>query len=466
MNALCDGVTTSLGELLCQRIGAPRYDLWFRDKTKFEADDDRLIVGVANCFYQEWLQKKFTDELRALAEEVFGGPRDIAFVIDPQLFRTERQRQASDSGTTSPAGPTRESSPAAPATASRLRLPRRRRRLEDFVVGPCNRVAHAAALSVVEEPGEGPVPLVLHGPVGTGKSHLLEGIHGALRERLPEARVLLLTAEEFTNRFLASMHAQKQGSFRKQFRDCDVLLVDDLQFLAKKRATQEEFLHTLEVLQRDGRPVIVTCDCHPRLAEIFLPELTDRLGGGAVWGLTLPAMATRRALLAARTAGSEPWPAEVLDFLAEQLRGNARELEGAVHAIRHLARVTDRPLSLELAREATAEVLRSSVRVVQLADVERATLTALGLPTGTLQSRQRRWQVSAPRMLAMYLARKHTAATYGEVGHHFGRRNHSTVVAAEKKVRSWLDAREDLLMGTRKLPVADVLQRIEAELAR
>src|SRR5262249_13190377 len=141
---------------------------------------------------------------------------------------------------------------------------------------------------------------------GSGKSHLLEGIQAGLHETVKDARILHLTAEEFTNRFLAAMHQNRQPSFRKQFRECDVLLVDDLQFLAKKPATQVEFLHTLETLQREGGTVVVTCDCHPRLADIFQPELTDRLVGGAVHGLAWPDPTTRRAMLAHKTAGQLP----------------------------------------------------------------------------------------------------------------------------------------------------------------
>ena len=166
-------------------------------------------------------------------------------------------------------------------------------RLDEFVVGASNRVAHAAAVSLVESPQDVPCPLVLHGSGGTGKTHLLEGIHAGLTRSEPEWRVCFVTAEEFTNRFVQAMHQGKLNAFRKQFRECDALLLDDLHFLARKQATQEEFLHTLDVLTSEGRPVAVTCDCHPRLANALLPEMTDRLAGGAVWGLTTPDRATR-----------------------------------------------------------------------------------------------------------------------------------------------------------------------------
>jgi chromosomal replication initiator protein len=459
----------ALANNLRERIGQQRYDLWFATNTRFHWEADALTVGVPNWFFKDWLQKQFAADLQAAAERVLGRPVEVGFRIDPQLFRHQRQhddKRSKDDASPATAGPEVVRADAAhpPRTPEPAKRQTRRRRLADFIVGACNRVAHAALVSIVDDPGSCPTPLVLHGPVGLGKSHLLEGINAELREQRPDARILHLTAEDFTNRFLGSIHAGKQTSFRRQFRDCDALLVDDLHFLARKTATQEEFLHTLEALQRDGRPVVVTCDCHPRLAEIFLPELTDRLAGGAVWGLSSPDLETRRRILEAKM-GDAIDPA-TLDFLAEKLRGNVRELEGALHSVRHLARVTERPITPELAQEALAEVLRASVRTVQLADIEKAVSTVFALGAGILQSRQRRTQIAYPRMLAMYLARKHTAATYSEVGHFFGKRNHSTVVAAEKKVRIWLTTKETLPVGTAKVAVKDLVDRFESELAR
>jgi chromosomal replication initiator protein len=460
LNTTCD--LAALEHALLQRITAARYDLWFQGKTKFALHGDRLVVGVSNLHYQDWLQKKFGEDVRAAAADVFGQPLTVAFVIDPELFQAQRQAApaAAADGTAAPA----EGLPAPPAPETMRRALRRWRRLGDFVVGSCNRVAHAAALGVVEEPGLAPIPMVLHGPVGSGKSHLLEGIRAGLSDKYADARIVYLTAEDFTNRFLAAMHQNKQPSFRRQFRECDVLLVDDLQFLAKKTATQVEFLHTLEALQRDGRTVVVTCDCHPRLAEIFQPELTDRLVGGAVHGLAWPDSATRRSLLIVKAKAV--LPADVLDLLTERLRGNVRELEGALHSLVHLARVTERPITLALAQEALAEVLRASVRTTSLPDVDRAVVTVLDLPHGALQSKKRSWQISGPRMVAMYLARKHTSATYSEVGQHFGQRNHSTAVAAEKRVRLWIAEHESIIVGSNKAPVKDLIARIETELAR
>jgi chromosomal replication initiator protein len=329
-------------------------------------------------------------------------------------------------------------------------------------------VAYASALSVIEEPGEGPNPLVLHGPVGTGKTHLLQSVYTGLRRARPEWRVCYVTSEDFTNRFVQAMRLGKLSAFRKQFRECDALLVDDLHFLATKKATQEEFLHTFDALLADGRQVVLTCDCHPRLADDFTPELTDRLLGGAVWGLTPPDADTRLAILRTKslTGKDIPVPDAVLKFLAGQLRGNVRELEGALHSIRHFSRVTGRAIDIPLVREALSDLLRHAVRVVKPADVDRAVCGVLRLDAGVLQSKARAWAVSHPRMVAIFLCRKHTAASYSELGAHFGGRNHSAAVAAEKKVRQWLEADAELGLGERRIRVREVIERVERDLLR
>ncbi len=473
-------VVAALGQEIAQRIGEPRYDLWFSGKTKFTWEDDQLVVGVPNHFYQEWLEKKFMQAVRAAAGIVLGRPVAIHFRIDPVLFQAARHAQEKVTALQDPQGaevrhPAQSGSVCQPLAGPKPALhpraaakgSRRWHRLSDFVVGPCNRVAHASALSIVEAPGQGVNPLVLHGPVGTGKTHLLEGIYGGLRKNHPAWRVCYVTAEEFTNRFVQAMRFGKLSVFRKYFRECDALLLDDLNFLASKPATQEEFLHTFDVLVANGNQVVLTCDCHPRLSDEFTPELTDRLLGGAVWSLTPPDQGTRLDILRSKSArGEVPVPEDVLRYVAENLRGNVRELEGALHSLQHFHRVTSRPMDLDSAREALSELIRHAVRVVQLADVDRALCRVLRLEAGTLQAKQRAWAVSHPRMLAMYLARKHTAAAYSEIGRHFGGRNHSTAVAAEKKVRQWLQANGELLLGERQLRVRDILELVERELQR
>jgi chromosomal replication initiator protein len=457
-------VVAALAQAIVQRVGEPRYNLWFANHTHFSWDNDRLTVGVPNLHFQEWLESKFAAEVAAAAASVFGHAVQVCFAIDAGLFQAARQEQEIVRAATV------EKKQAARLSVRETasRPSRRWHRLEDFVVGACNRVAHAAALSVVEATGQGPNPLVLHGSVGTGKTHLLEGIYAGIRRRHPDWDVRFLTAEAFTNGFLHAMHAGKLGSFRRRFRECDALLVDDLHFLATKRATGEEFLHTFDALLAENRQLVVTCDCHPRLADEFTPEMVDRLLGGAVWGLAPADPETRIAILRSRALrlGEPGVPEEVLVHIAGKLRGNVRELEGALHALRHYSRVAARPIDVATANEALADLLRHAVRVVKLSDIDAALCRVLKLEPSALQAKQRAWAISHPRMLAMYLARKHTTASYSEVGQHYGGRNHSTAVAAEKKVRVWLRDDGVLCLGERTLKVREVVELVERELMR
>jgi chromosomal replication initiator protein len=462
------GFEQRLAAAIAGRISEARYDLWFRTHTKFVATGDAVVVGVPNLYFHDWLQKTFGTDVREAVAEVLGSGVGVRFAIDPELFQAQRAAETDVPAARGVAEP--KPKPATPHAAPKTLKPinkRRWRTLADFVVGPCNRVAHASALSVVEEPGLGANPLVLYGPTGTGKTHLLEGIYIGLRKRAGDVKVVFASAEDFMNRFVAAMHQGKAGSFRRQYRECFALLLDDLTFLAGKKATQIEFLHTFDAVVSDGHQVVVTCDCHPRLSDDLMPELTDRLLGGAVWGVLPPDPETRLALLRAKAGATPPLiPDDVLQFLGGHLRGNVRELEGAVHSLRHYARVTNRPVTIDAAREALGDLLRHAVRVVHVADVEAAVCATLKLAGNALRSKSKAWAVSHARMLAIFLARKHTSASFGEISLYFGNKTHSTAVAAVKRVQAWLTSNQPVKAGDREWKARDLIERVERELGR
>ena len=485
-NALDD----MLARAITIRVGEPSYNLWFRNRIRFTWEPLQLIVSVPNKFYQEWLQKRFTSVVEEAVVDVLGEPRKVDFRIDSQLAHSAPKTEEKAEST--PTAPTKVTEPAQAKEAPQSELtakpkksakksagekqpeakPRNNgrgriwRKLSEFIVGPCNRVAYASAQAVAENPGLEVNPLVIYGPVGTGKSHLLEGIYLALRKNYPDWKVNFVTSEDFTNRFVQSMRLGKLNTFRKQFRECDALLMDDVHFLAKKQATQEEFLHTFDTLHAAGLQVVVTCDCHPRLNDQFMPELMDRLLGGAVWNVLPPDFQTRKELLRAKALKIErtPLPDEVVRFIADQLRGNVRELEGAINGLVHFSRVSGRRIDLPLAKEALQELLRYSIRVVQLPDIDEIVCRFLNMDRGSLQSKKRSWAFSHPRMVAMYLARRYTSATYSEIGRYFGNRTHGTVVAAEKKVRQWVNDDTALTLGQRQMRVRDLVERLERDL--
>ncbi|CAN5516073.1 chromosomal replication initiator protein DnaA [soil metagenome] len=446
-------------------IGAARYQLWFPPNAQFQLENDTLIVHCRNAHFTDWAADQFGETLKASALQLLGHELVVNFVTTASRFE-ESAELIANAKKPLPAvnlmGERELPAKSKPRPELRSNL-RRWKLLKDFVVGPSNRVAAAAAQAVLDEPGLGPNPLVLFGPVGTGKTHLLEAIYAALPKK--NATPLFVTAEDFTHRFVQSTRTQRTSSFRRQFRDADGLMLDDVNFLANKRSTQEEFLHTLDSLVADGKPVVLTMDTHPRLAEELMPELVDRLLGGAAWGLLPPDDETRLSILRAKCS-HDPMPEDVLKFLARSLTGNVRELEGAVHALRHYAKVTQQPLTVNSARDALGDLLRHTVRTITLTDIDTVICRVLKLNLGTLQSKARTHLVTQPRMLAVLLARKHTAATYGEIAKHFGVRQHSTAVAGEKRARQWLKDNTQLPIGDRNWPANDLVSRIERELLK
>ncbi|MGL4424361.1 MAG: DnaA ATPase domain-containing protein [Gemmataceae bacterium] len=460
------------------RITPQRFYLWFPPNARFVWLGTELLLVARQHHFQEWAAEKFGEALRQTVREVCGAGCTVRFLTDPQLFAEGPPSEAIPTPAKPVVLPPRPAPqtnlfgevhvPLPAMTKPRVQKPVRKwKSFSEFAVGVSNRVAYAAAVAAAEEPGLGANPLVLHGPVGTGKTHLLEAAYTMLRKLQPEGRPLFIHAEEFANRFGQAIRYGKMQQFRRQFRDATALFLDDLHFLETKVANQEELLHTLDALMQDGCQVMITTDCHPRLSERLLPELVDRLVGGAVWSLLPPDDVTRMQILQRKALGANPvLPEDVLKFLARNLKGNVRELEGAVNALRHFSKVTGQPLTITAAREALGDLIRQTVRATTIMDVEKAVLTLAGLPAGTMQSKARTWSVTHPRMVAVYLARKHTTATYGEIAKHFGLRQHSTAVAGEKKVRGWLQDNQRVVIGERPWNARDLIERLERELFR
>jgi chromosomal replication initiator protein len=308
-------------------------------------------------------------------------------------------------------------------------------------------------------------PLVIHGAVGLGKTHLLEGIGHAMRGRHPGRKVIQGTAEAFTNGFLDAMRTGTLGSFRSRYRGADVLIIDDIHFLAAKRATQDEFLHTFNALIAEGVPIVLAADQHPRRIGKLTDELATRFLGGMVVKLEAPDLATRRAILKAKAAArGVDVPEAVLHYIAEHLRASVRELEGALHSLIAHAVLAGKRLDLNLAKTALRDTIRHTAQAVALRDVERVLCQLFAIDPEGLKSASRVRALTFPRMLGMYLARKHTGAAYSEIGRYFGGRNHSTVISAEKKVLGWLRDEERCALLAGFETVGDILAALERSL--
>ncbi len=434
------GMETELRTAVAERLGEARFGVWFGEGVRLGVDGDALVVGVPNGFFREWIQGHFAGSLIEAAERVAGRPLRLDFQIDaevePPLGTVVAPVELPAPDRRNPAPTVPLPAPVPPPTERPRGQNRPSKRLEDFVTGPCNRLAHAAAVEMAQNAGAGFNPLVIHGGIGLGKTHLLEGTSSALRARHPGLNVVQVTAEAFTNGFLDAMRHGTLATFRARYRNVGALIVDDVHFLAAKRATQDEFLHTFNALMAEGAPIVLACDQHPRLVARLTDELATRFLGGMVVKLEAPDPITRKAILKAKAAArGVDVPEAVLGYVAEHLRASVRELEGALHSLIAHATLTGKRLDLNLARSALRDTIRHTAQAVVLKDIERAVCDLFSLDTEALKSESRARAVSHPRMLAMYLARRHTGASYSEIGRFFGGRNHSTVIAAEKKGR-------------------------------
>ena len=339
------------------------------------------------------------------------------------------------------------------------------RRLDNFVVGTCNRMAYTPAAEIVKTRGAAFNPLVVHGGVGLGKTHLLDGVAHAVRSQTGGGRLIHVTAEAFTNAFLEAIRTNQLASFRSRFRNAAALVVDDVQFLAAKRATQNEFLHMFDTLMADDVPVVLSCDQHPRRINRLTDELASRFMAGMVVRLETPEPELRRLILRTKAAARGVAISDgVIEMLAEHLRVSVRELEGALNSLIAHSVLTGRRIDAELARQVLRENVRHTAQQVGLKDVERAVCDVFSLNVELLHARHGGQSISIPRSLALYLARRHTKASYTEIARHFGLKNHSSVIAAEKRIREEMESPETSRRLTGFANMGDMVAAVQANL--
>ncbi len=337
--------------------------------------------------------------------------------------------------------------------------------LDSFIVGEGNRLAHAAVKNLLSQLGRYS-PLFISGPPGSGKTHLLEGLWRAARQTAPQRRTIYLSAEQFTTQFVEALKGSGLPSFRRKYRDVELLLIDDLQFFAGKPSTLTELQHTVDTLLRAGRQIVFAADRGlPELKNLG-SELVNRIGGGLVCGIDPADLATRLGILE-QLAGSHetPTPRTVLEWLATQLDGDARQLAGALNRLHATSEALHCRIDLPFAQRALADLVRVNRKAVRLADITNTICEMFGIDEQSLQSESKSPVVSHPRMLAMWLARKYTRAALSEIGKHFGRKSHTTVISAEDKVSEWLvSGQKNLLLPEGDCRLEDVVKRVELQL--
>ena len=476
------------------RIGDDRFAVWFGNAVRLSVEADsgsgrgqRVIVTVGSGFTYDWLCRTFRAEMAAAACDACGPSAEVAWepaAADAVALPPSPPAEAATQARRRPGGRRQADRPTAATTSGAARSPQSsarelsvvaqqpkgvvspsRRpglRLADFVVGPSNRMAYGGVEMAVARPGE-ISPLVIHGPSGVGKTHLLEGACERAREIHPGVNAVCLSAEQFTTAFLHALHGGGGlPGFRRTCRSADLLVIDDLHFFVGKKATILELQHTLDFLQRQGRQVILGCDRELDALPDLGSDLLTRLRGGMTARILPPDYDVRRGIVAAICAKRGlTAPDDVVQYVATNMTRHARELFGAVNRLEATSQMLGLPIALDMAAEALADLVRSSARSVRLADIERAVCKAFGIDSGSLQSARRARTTSHPRMLAMFLARKHTHAALVEIGSFFGRRSHSTVIAAQKAVGEWVAKRSQIVLADAAWDVEEAIRRVE-----
>jgi chromosomal replication initiator protein len=451
-----DGLWTAVADRIRDDLSPMVFGAWFSTTRALALEGDVLEIGVPNEFTRSWIEGHFSELVRKAANAADPGVSVRFRVTDDEIAAGGAAAGVAPKAEKPKSG--RQKSGKRSETAEPLRS---KYTFGSFVIGSSNRFAHAAALAVAEAPGQAYNPLVIYGDTGLGKTHLLQAIAHYVLMHAPGMRARYVTCEAFTNEFIAAIKDKRVDAFKRRYREeYDVLLIDDIQFLAGKDGIQEEFFHTFNTLHASGRQLVLSSDRAPR----EISELTDRLRSRFEWGLLVdvqpPDIETRIAILHKRVAADRVRIAdpELLPAIARRVPTNIRELEGALTRVLAYASLTGRPASAALVRE-TLRDLPDADRPVSVTTIKQVVSEAFGIPVTELESAKRSQVVVAPRQLAMYLCRELTDATLPAIGREFGGRDHTTVLYAVQKItrrlhhdRREYDQVDDLIRRIKRHP--------------
>lgn len=461
-----DDVMRQIHATLQHRIGPQKYNAWFKHGAELLVEEDRIRLAVPNPFTANWIEQHYQSDLVASVEQHVAKRLPVVVAIDPDLTGRCRKRDLDMQAKIVSRAANGESRPRTKTHTSRLK-----HSLDDFVVGPSNRLAYVAALAAADHNNHQFTQLFIHGACGVGKTHLLQGICQAVTRQKGNHRPVrwrYVTGEQFTNEFVMSVRSKTSREFRDRYRTLDLLAIDDVHFLAAKRATQEEFLHTFNAIQSGGKRIILASDASPRMVGDLNEQLISRFLAGMVVKIDTPDRQTRLSILRTKTEtmrlGLTP---EVEDFLAMHIRGSVRELEGTLVKLSALAALEGGAVTLEQARDALADHLARTDSAVTLGDIEATVATFFGVTPADLHSSRRTRTVSTARMIAMHLARRHTRMSFPEIGRFMGK-NHSSVVLAVQRLENLLARGEEVVWttpaGKKSMPAEKLIELLNEQI--
>jgi chromosomal replication initiator protein len=453
-----DQIWSQVQEELRFQLAKRTYDMWLKNTSVVSADGSTFRIGVPSKLAKDWLEDRFSGLIQETLQAVTGAEVDIDFVISPSGHRPpvltadpdgiapsheNGHDNGHDNGHENGHENGVEVQEVEPILSSDLNV---RFKFSSFVVGHNSQFAHAAAKAVAEAPGDSYNPLFLYGGVGLGKTHLMHAIGHEVHDRFPRKRVVYLTSEQFTNEVITSIATARMGEFRHKYRTVDVLLIDDVQFLAGKDRTKEEFFHTFNALHEINKQIVISSDRPPK----EIPTLEDRLRSRFEWGLIAdiqsPDFETRLAILHSKLGGHTSLvPEDVLSFIAHKVQRNIRELEGALTRVQAFAAVHQRPVDADEAARLLADIIPASTR--KPINVDRIQVLVADFYNVTLddmKGKRRDKHIVFPRQVAMFLVREETPSSLPAIGKAFGGRDHTTALHSIEKIANELKEDERL----------------------
>lgn len=419
-------------EVMASELAKSSFDAWLKNSRPVQLEDNALYIEFPNEFTKDWVEARYANPLQKTLRQVVNRDWDIKFIIPKGVQALTRPIPAEPEEVIS----TKRTVNVQPETSSSVLNPRYT--FDSFVVGNSNRFAHAASLAVAEGPAKAYNPLFLYGGVGLGKTHLMHAIgHHALAYNA-DISVVYVTSETFTNDLITSIGKKSMVDFRNKYRNVDVLLVDDIQFVAGKESTQEEFFHTFNALYEANRQLIISSDRPPK----DIPTLEERLRSRFEWGLITdiqaPDLETRIAILKKKAdLENQVIDAEVLNYIATHIQSNIRELEGALVRVTAYADLHNTPITLEVVTDALKDIIDTPAsKPITIEVIQEIVAAHYGIKIGEMKSRRRTRNITFPRQIAMYISRELTDNSLPAIGAEFGGRDHTTVIHAYDKIES------------------------------
>lgn len=423
------------------------FDQWFSAVEYEDLADGVLALKAQNEFVLEWVKSNYMPTLTTKIGELTGGPIKVTWTIDQHLERPVASGPASAPIRPRPLSVRPSSPPPAvpPASEPPVRRPPEdlnpKHTFATFVVAESNQLAHAAAVAAAGGGGRRANPLFIWGGTGLGKTHLVHAIAHRVFEERPSARILYVSAERFTNEFITALQHKGMDEFRARYRaNCDLLLIDDIHFLAGREQTQDEFFHTFNVLHQVDRQIVMTSDKPPRDLQRMEQRLVSRFQSGLVADIQAPELETRVAILRNKASiEGITLPDDVALYLAQSIRSNVRELEGTLIRLLAKASLTHRPIDLEFAKTEIVAAQPPRAASMSVEEIQRVVCTHFHLRSSDLTSKDRHKSIAFARHVAMYLCKQRLKVSFPEIGRAFGNRDHTTVMSAVRKIESQRD---------------------------